>query len=975
MSFYTALTGLNAATAQLGVTSNNIANVGTTGFKRSRADFGDIFATSPLQKASSVIGQGVALKSVTQEFSQGNIQFSASSLDIAITGDGFFPLKSADGLQDIYTRNGTFLLDDSFAVVNSAGQALMAASVDSSGKADLDNLRKLIIPRSTTGDARETTEIELSLNVPADGQVITAEFDPLDPSTYNLTTAVTVFDAGGNEYLATVYYAKTQRASPDAPENKWQTHVYIGETKLDEFLIQASDTKGEALYVNKYGQVQPESAIPPQDIARGVTKLFNLDRLTDKEPSEAAEYEGAAIEGPIVSKLASGTFDVYDEVIAATGYSAGAISTNGIAVSLNIDSSPTPVLVELDDLFSNTADPLSGVELARILEGKINKAYGDLRTFDLSDLRASTTVGNANYHVANLFTVRVAVDGGSTVEKNISINANPNNLATPPYDLGALTIEDFETLVQAALSDTTNGFGATNAPTFSYSPSSQAILLEPKAGTTVSIKSFGTTATNELFDLTSTYAVIDDETDSYGGLVIPNGDSIREYEARYSDSDQRTGVRVRFDATTGTFSIFSGTTGDESSVEILYPTVAATELTTRVRYTADNYPANPATSTDSNVIAFEAFKAIFAFEPGETAAEDLPTRGVRSVPASVLGTPIGLNLDNRFTLSSETNRFTVTVDNVTGLIELPIGEEFTKESFREMLEFRINSLEDTRGRSVNGVKVTYETVGNATQLRITTGTEGDDSFLKVTGPSIWGLQDLPSGRGRTERWLVPPQAENANGVPLYVDRDGNETTQAGDFSEDETRELWSPIFLDKGELTFNTAGNLISPRESIAFKATTIGDTGATLQFSINYDGSTQFSSPFSVLAQDQNGRPEGDLIGLDIGDDGLVSANYSNGSQKNLAKVVLANFSAPTGLRQIGDASYYATSKSGATTLGEAGTAGFGTVRAGARERANVDLTQELIELITAQRNFQANAKAIETNNTLTQAIINIRS
>ena len=73
----------------------------------------------------------------------------------------------------------------------------------------------------------------------------------------------------------------------------------------------------------------------------------------------------------------------------------------------------------------------------------------------------------------------------------------------------------------------------------------------------------------------------------------------------------------------------------------------------------------------------------------------------------MLCTPIGLNLDNRFTLSSETNKFTVTVDNVTGLIELPIGEEFTKESFREALEFRINSLEDTRGRSVNGVKVTY----------------------------------------------------------------------------------------------------------------------------------------------------------------------------------------------------------------------------------------------------------------------------
>ena len=277
MSFYTSLTGLNAATTQLSVTSNNIANVGTTGFKRSRADFGDIFATSPLQRASAVVGQGVSLKSVSQEFSQGNIQFSSNSLDIAITGDGFFPLKSADSLQDIYTRNGTFVLNDSFAVVNSAGQSLMAAAVDSSGKADLGNLRKLIVPRSTTGDARETTAIELGLNLPANAAVITAPFEPTDPSTYNLTTAITVFDQGGNEYLANVYYVKTQRASPDDQSNKWQTHVYIGDTKLDEFLAQAANDLGEKLFVNKYGQVKPESEIEPQLIARGVSKLFNLD--------------------------------------------------------------------------------------------------------------------------------------------------------------------------------------------------------------------------------------------------------------------------------------------------------------------------------------------------------------------------------------------------------------------------------------------------------------------------------------------------------------------------------------------------------------------------------------------------------------------------------------------------------------------------------------------------------------------------
>ena len=956
MSFYTALTGLNAATSQLGVTSNNIANVGTTGFKRSRADFGDIFATSPLQKASSVVGQGVALKSVTQEFSQGNIQFSASSLDIAITGDGFFPLKSADGLQDIYTRNGTFLLDDSFAVVNSAGQSLMAASVDSSGKADLENLRKLIIPRATTGDARETTAIELGLNLPADGDVITAEFDPKDPTTYNLTTAVTVFDAGGNEYLATVYYAKTQRASPEDPFNKWQTHVYIGETKLDELLIQASSEDSEKLFVNKYGQVRSESEIPPQDIARGITKLFNLDQLKNKVPSQSAELRGAQIDGTIVSKMKSGTFDVYDEVVDA-GFTAADVVANGIAITLNVDKSPSPVRVDLTDLFDATAEPLSGVELARILENRINKEYGDQRTFDLSDL-----VSAPGSTAVNLFTLKV--DDGVTSpppEQNIAID-------TTGYDLTNMTVEDLETLVNAAL---TTAFSGT-APTFSYSPSAETFEFEAAGSEVLSIKAYTPSASNELFDLTSTYLTIDSDTKSYGGLVIPNGDPIRDFEANYADSDQRTGIRVRFDDTTGTFSIFSGTTGDESSVEILYPLAdGQTDEVTGTRLTAADFSGDTGTQAE----AFRAFQAIFNFEPGITDTEELPTRGVRSLPAEVTGTPIGLNLDNKFTLSSETNRFTFTVDNVTGLIELPTGQEFTKESFRDLLELRINSLEDTRGRTVNGVRVSYETVGNATVLKFTTGTEGNDSFLKVTGPSIWGLSELPSGRGSTETWLQPPQAETANGVPLYVDRDGNETTEAGDFSEEETRELWSPIFLDKGELTFTTAGNLESPVAPIAFKATTIGDTGATLKFSIDYEGSTQYSSPFSVLAQDQNGRPEGDLIGLDIGDDGLVSANYSNGTQKNLAKVILANFTAPTGLRQIGDASYYATSQSGAVTLGEAGTAGFGTVRAGARERANVDLTQELIELITAQRNFQANAKAIETNNTLTQAIINIRN
>jgi len=293
MSFYTSLTGLNAATAQLGVTSNNIANVGTTGFKRSRADFGDIFATSPLQKSSSSVGQGVSLKQVTQEFNQGNISFSSNALDLAITGDGFFPMRSADGLQEVYTRNGSFMLDEQFNVVNSAGQRLMAATVDSTGSANVNERVVLNIPQKTSGEAQQTSKVNLGLNFPSDAQVITDTFNRNNPSTYNKSTALTVYDNGGNGYLATIYYVKTQNASQSSPFNKWQTYVFVGDQQVSASLQQATDSNAEQLYVNQYGELQPYSKVK-DEITTAKTQLFSLDELTDKRTSQAATVVGTS---------------------------------------------------------------------------------------------------------------------------------------------------------------------------------------------------------------------------------------------------------------------------------------------------------------------------------------------------------------------------------------------------------------------------------------------------------------------------------------------------------------------------------------------------------------------------------------------------------------------------------------------------------------------------------------------------------
>jgi len=182
MAFFTSLTGLNAATSQLGVTSNNIANAGTTGFKRSRAEFGDIFSSSPLQKASSIVGQGTLLKGIQQEFSQGNIEFSQNVFDFAISGEGFFALKpDLSSVQTVFTRNGTFSLNSNRYVVDNAGQFLLGYPVNDDGSVistTLDSAVELRIP-DISGLPKASTEITLGLNLPAAAEVIPERFTAL----------------------------------------------------------------------------------------------------------------------------------------------------------------------------------------------------------------------------------------------------------------------------------------------------------------------------------------------------------------------------------------------------------------------------------------------------------------------------------------------------------------------------------------------------------------------------------------------------------------------------------------------------------------------------------------------------------------------------------------------------------------------------------------------------------------------------
>jgi flagellar hook protein FlgE len=307
MSFYTALTGLNAASAQLGVSSNNIANVGTIGFKKSRAQFGDIFATSPLQKNSSVVGQGVNLKEISQVFSQGNIVNSANSLDLAVSGQGFFALKpNLTSNQTVYTRNGGFSVNNDRYVVDSVGQFLQVFPVNEDGSVtstSIDAAGSLQLPE-TSGEPKASSQLLLGVNLPADAEIIPEraiftsgqanyEFDRDDPETYNKSTSITVFDSLGNASIATIYYYKTQNATVTDPTNKWQTRIFIGDREIEPALLKAKNDKNEVLYINKFGQLSADpAAVDPTFNPNAAHPKYALDEQKSQVASQAGAWTG-----------------------------------------------------------------------------------------------------------------------------------------------------------------------------------------------------------------------------------------------------------------------------------------------------------------------------------------------------------------------------------------------------------------------------------------------------------------------------------------------------------------------------------------------------------------------------------------------------------------------------------------------------------------------------------------------------------
>jgi flagellar hook protein FlgE len=243
MSFYTSLSGLQASQTDMSVISHNLANVGTNGFKKSRAEFADVMAANFSTDPFKQVGSGTVVKANRQEFKEGNYTSTSNALDLAISGDGFFTVQSGGTTGTLqYTRNGSFQVDTNNYVTDTQGNRMQVFPVDKDGNVTSfgnDGLTSLQLP-PTSGTPVSTKNVTLDINLSSTAVAPTAAFDRTNMGTYNNTTQTKIYDTSGNAMTLTNYYvrkplpldANNKPIQPADGSSTWLVYSYVNDQQM-----------------------------------------------------------------------------------------------------------------------------------------------------------------------------------------------------------------------------------------------------------------------------------------------------------------------------------------------------------------------------------------------------------------------------------------------------------------------------------------------------------------------------------------------------------------------------------------------------------------------------------------------------------------------------------------------------------------------------------------------------------------------
>ena len=877
MPFNVALSGIRAANSDLRVTGNNIANASTTGFKESRTEFGDIYSTSALGSGLNQPGSGVRVQDIAQQFGQGNISFTENSLDLSISGSGFF-VTSFAGDQS-FTRAGTFGLDQEGFIVNNTDARLQGFDADSSGNisgliGDIQIQTNNIQPTATTG-------VDIALNVDSREPVIQ-------------TTGTRYLSSGGtaaaneNGYTAqsldfTNPSGATVTFNTSASDNTFDTvsslNSLSGVTATSTATATLS-TWSAGLNVTINGASLTNTGISQAT----ATEITNLPGLT-------ATYDAGAGTIGVVSTIGDLIF--------------GAAGSGGADQLLTVTgSSGLPQTLEFDgagDLVAAGNLAVSGTFTGIAATAALNQSSSGRFIAGASTIPLDTSgAGPTDYDFS------ITIDG---LASNADISLPASNYVSYAAMASAL-----QTAIDGDVN--LNGLGVTVAYDTDH-----FVFTSPTttgASSTVAITAVGANA-NDLGIATGS-AVAGTDADAYDFSITVDGVAsaadislpVASYgsytamaaalETAINADTNISGVSVTFD--TDHFVITSGSTGTTSTVALT------------------------AVGADANDLGI-------AGATSSAGVSDITVGGI-----------ITLELDEGYSLTD--NSGTPLFDNAP-------------------VEFVNNAFDPTSPETYNhSTSVTvYDSLGNSHVMQQYFIKQPYDPSDPATFANHWEMAVQIDGQNVGDPVISAPTTATVATYDLFFTANGTLNTA---LSDSLLISNWTPIDENGNEI------GALGPLNVASGGSVPVAEPAINSNFEISMDNSTQVGSDFEVRTLDQNGSTTGRLVGIDVDDSGIIFARYTNGENQVLAQVALADFANSQGLQSDGDTAWVQTFESGEPIIGGPGTASLGLIQSGALEDSNVDLSEQLVNLIIAQRNFQANAKTIETADTITQTIINLR-
>lgn len=801
MSFDVALSGIRAASSDLSITGNNIANASTTGFKSSRAEFGDVYATSVMGAGNKPIGSGVQLQDVSQNFTQGNVTFTENELDLAISGNGFFVVRR-DGAQ-YYTRAGTFGLDRDGYVTSNTGARLQGFPVN--GRGQITGIQNDIRIQANNIAPRATTAVESVLN--------------LDSSEPVLQSVGTRFATEGNS---------------------------IGIARSG--LAQSTRTTYES---------------PIIDLQNNPIDLTN--------PADSIEFDVQL---------------------------AGSSGNNG-TVHITLDSTNVPAQISS---YNDLRSVVSEINAQLFQQGS-----------QVDVVASVVQLGNNQYQLQ--FT---SVQQGENSEITIS---NGSGLAG-----------DLQLPVGAATATSNPGVPAAN-----NGYPRQSIDIVDSKGDVVTY----TSAAN------ASAATIASELNAISGVTATATTTMRF-------------VSTDFDNASGTMQVrLNGVNLSASSLEEMEQ--AINRLTTS---TLPGITAAIDETTGDLMVRSSVGDNLRVSVTGDVN----DSIGIIGAPGTPM-TALSPSPDNEVVVGGQLEIVLAEGYSATNANpQVGLFDQLNATAFSEVVLNAFDPSDKNTYNHATSLKI-FDSLGNPhvmTQYFVRQEYNPNDP---TTSPNEWIMYVQVDGQevGEPNTTLPPPQ----NTMPtraaftLQFNPDGSLNRN---LSDQVLISNWTPL---------DSAGNpngALGPQNILAGGTMNIPDPPTSSNFTIDLAGTTQFSSVFSVNDVDQNGYTTGRLSGLNIDETGIIFARFTNGESMVLGQVILANFTNNQGLQPVGDSMWVENYESGPPNIGTPGSATLGSIQSGALEESNVDLSEELVRLIIAQRNFQASAKTIETTNQVTQTVINLR-